>query len=56
MAAQPGGFCYFSTQIGQTLMKNNSLLWRIGTAVLVVGSIIYTATAGRPTTSGKKTG
>lgn len=33
----------------------NSLFWRIGTAILVVGSVIYTATAGRPTAnSGKK--
>jgi tryptophan-rich sensory protein len=32
----------------------NSLFWRIRTAVLVIGSIVYTATAGRPTTSGKK--
>ncbi|WP_185716237.1 TspO/MBR family protein [Larkinella knui] len=35
-------------------MKNTSLLWRIGTAVLVVGSIIYTATAGRPATASNK--
>ncbi|GAB3935097.1 tryptophan-rich sensory protein [Larkinella terrae] len=36
-------------------MRNYSLLGRIGTAVLVVASIVYTATAGRPkASSGKK--
>ena len=35
-------------------MKKKSLLGRLGTAVLVVGSILYTATANRPTTSSTK--